>query len=440
MRARPQFYDPELVGLSQYDLPWILHPKPRKGLVVGAGSGNDVAGALRHGLTDVVAVEIDPAIIELGRALHPERPYDSPAVRVVTDDARSYFATTHERFDVIVFGLLDSHTTTSMTNARLDHYVYTRESLHRVRELLSDGGVLVLSFCMTRPFIADRIGTTLKEVFETDPLCFGMPDQAGYGGGGNFFICAKDAAILERLTANPPLGRAIAEWQKHHPIVLSGATRLASDDWPYLYLEAPSIPTLYYLLAGMMLLLLIGFGALLRVPGLAMLSGRTSWHFFFLGAAFLLLEVQNISKAAVVLGNTWEVNAVIVSGVLVMILLANAVVGRFPQLSLGPVYFLLCAVCIGLYFVDLSRFAFLPYPLKAAVVGGLTSLPMLFSGIVFARSYQAAPHKDKALGANLIGALCGALLQSITFVTGIKMLLLVVASLYACAFLTRPRE
>ena len=37
------------------------------------------------------------------------------AVVVVNDDARSYFATSAEKFDVIAFGLLDSHTTTAMT-------------------------------------------------------------------------------------------------------------------------------------------------------------------------------------------------------------------------------------------------------------------------------------------------------------------------------------
>ena len=65
---------------------------------------------------------------------------------------------------------------------------------------------------------------------------------------------------------------------------------------------------------------------------------------------------------------------------------------------------------------------------------------MAFSGIVFARSLIAAKDKDQALGANLLGALCGALLQSITFLTGIKALLLVVAALYVAAALTRPRR
>ena len=36
-------------GSSQYDLPAKLHPNPKNVLVVGAGSGNDVAGALRNG-------------------------------------------------------------------------------------------------------------------------------------------------------------------------------------------------------------------------------------------------------------------------------------------------------------------------------------------------------------------------------------------------------
>ena len=38
----------------------------------------------------------------------------------------------------------------------------------------------------------------------------------------------------------------------------------------------------------------------------------------------------------------------------------------------------------------------------------------------------------------MIGSMVGALLQSITFVTGIKALLLVVAGLYVLSLVTRP--
>jgi hypothetical protein len=92
-----------------------------------------------------------------------------------------------------------------------------------------------------------------------------------------------------------------------------------------------------------------------------------------------------------------------------------------------------------LYFVDLSRFAFLPYAGKVVVVGLLTSWPMLFSGIIFIRSFAVVSAKDQAFGANLFGSLMGGVMQAVTFVTGIKALLVIVAAFYLVAFLTRPR-
>ncbi len=437
-KSLPEYFDPEMNGYSQYDLPFLLHPDPKRVLLVGAGSGNDAAGALRHNVERITAVEIDPAIISFGRRLHPERPYSSGRVELINDDARSYFATAKERFDVIVFGLLDSHTTTSMTNMRIDNYVYTRESIDRARELLADGGVLVLTFLCTRDYVADRLAGTLRDVFGEVPVAFNIP-YGRYGFGGTMFVSGDLDSARGMISANPGLKKTIIKWEAETPVRLGYGTRCASDDWPYLYLEKPGIPRLYYLLAGLMGVLLVRSrkynGGKSPFTGL----GRTQMHFFFLGAAFMLLEVQNISKAAVVLGNTWEVNAVIVSGVLIMILLANLVTYRFRKLPLWAVYILLCAACLGLYFVDLESFAFLPYATKATVVGCLTTLPMLFGGIVFIRSFEATAEKDKALGANLIGAVFGAVLQTVTFLTGIKALLLMVAAFYVIAMLNTPR-
>jgi hypothetical protein len=64
---------------------------------------------------------------------------------------------------------------------------------------------------------------------------------------------------------------------------------------------------------------------------------------------------------------------------------------------------------------------------------------MALSGIVFARSFAAAEHKDRALGANLVGALVGAVLQSLSFLFGIKFLLILVACFYAMAMAFLPR-
>jgi spermidine synthase len=439
VRAHPETYPPRLFGYGQYDLPARLHPEPAKVLIVGAGAGNDVAGALRRGAGRVTAVEIDPAILAFGRRYHPEHPYADPRVELVVDDARSFFATTSERFDLIVFGLLDSHTTSVMTNTRLDHYVYTRESFARTRELLRPGGIVALTFQVDRPFIADRIARVLKEVFAQEPLLLGIP-PSGYGWGGVMFVTGDLGTVRDQLAANPALAQAVRNYRRALQFTPPYRTPVATDDWPYLYLSGPSIPPLYYGLAVLLGLLFLLGGALSRCARIQPWTWhRPDWHFFFLGAAFLLLEVQNISKACLALGSTWWVNAVIISGVLVMILLANAITSRWPAVPLRPVYACLIGSCVGLYFVDLAWFGGLAGALKMALVGGVTTLPMVFAGIVFVRSFVRTDRKDEALGANLIGALVGALLQTLTFVTGVKALLLLVAVLYSLVFATRPR-
>ncbi len=428
----------DAVGMSQYDVPLRFKPNPRNVLIVGAGSGNDVAGALRGGAQRVTGVEIDPVIIEMGRRHHEERPYDSEKVTVVNDNARSYFATTDQTFDLIIFGLLDSHTTTAMTNARLDHYVYTVESLSRARQLLTDDGVMVLSFEALKPYIADRMASCIQQVFGREPLAFRIPATTS-GWGGAFFVAGNQQEIQQRLASDQQLADKISQWQAAIPMQLTYNTRIATDDWPYIYLKTPSIPSLYYLL-GATLFVLLGYGMYRIKLNVRLLAWeRAHWHFFFMGAAFLLLEVQNISKASVVLGNTWLVNAVIISGILTMILLANVIAARFPKLPQDVVAAFLVGSCLAIYLVDLSRFGFLPYPLKATIVGTLTTLPMLFAGIIFIDSFARIEHKDRALGANLFGALVGGLLQSVTFVLGIKALLLIVAALYTAAIMTRPQ-
>jgi hypothetical protein len=142
----PEGSGPAMAGYSQYDIQLLLHPNPKKMLILGSGTGNDIAGGLRHEVQEITAVEIDPAIISMGTRYHPQKPYKSPRVKIINDDARSFFATTKDRFDVISFGLLDSHTSPVLTNTRLDEFVFTRESIDRAKSILAKGGILVLHF------------------------------------------------------------------------------------------------------------------------------------------------------------------------------------------------------------------------------------------------------------------------------------------------------
>jgi SAM-dependent methyltransferase len=152
----------------QYDLPYSGRA-PGDVLVLGAGTGNDVAAALRAGATRVDAVEIDPEILALGER-HPERPYEDPRVHAYVTDARTFLARSERGYDTIVYGLLDSHVLLgTFSNVRLDSYVFTAESFAAARKRLRGGGILVVSHAVGLPWFVDRMRATLARAFGRSP-------------------------------------------------------------------------------------------------------------------------------------------------------------------------------------------------------------------------------------------------------------------------------
>ena len=89
-----------------YALPYSLKPAPHSVLILGAGTGQDVLEAVKHGARDIDAVEIDPEIIKLGRTYNPA--YSRPEVRIHCGDARNFVERASKKYDLIVFSFLDS--------------------------------------------------------------------------------------------------------------------------------------------------------------------------------------------------------------------------------------------------------------------------------------------------------------------------------------------
>jgi hypothetical protein len=187
-----------------------------------------------------------------------------------------------------------------------------------------------------------------------------------------------------------------------------------------------------YLLIIMALAVL--FIAAYRLMGSAG-EGGINGHFFFLGAAFMLLEFQNVSKSALLFGSTWMVNAYIISAILVLILLANICAYYFQIKNTLPVYIILLASVLIVYFIPLDIFNNFGYPAKSILVSIILNIPIFFAGLIFITSFSSAEHRDQAFGSNLMGAALGGLLEPVSFVTGIKALLLIVLLLYALSYL-----
>ncbi|MGH7370090.1 MAG: methyltransferase domain-containing protein, partial [Candidatus Methylomirabilaceae bacterium] len=419
--AHPEFFAGRRLRFDPYNIPFLFRPNPARVLVVGSGMGNDVAGALRNGAGHVVAVEIDPQILAEGRRLHPERPYSSPRVEAIVNDARNYFKHSDKRFDLIIAGLLDSHTlSSSFANIRLDNYVYTREAFEEARRLLTDDGLVVVKFEVQRDWLGRRIYDMLAATFGRPPILF--LDKEGVGARAYMFVAGNPDRIRASLEADQEL----AELVKWHAISYpSEPAAMATDDWPFLYHQGRYIPRIYLIFS-----LLLAATAMLFVRGLVGGEMVGHWHFFFLGAAFLLLEVQIVSRLALFFGTTWIVNSIVISAVLIMILASNLAAEWWRRPAYGVIYPLLLLSILLIYFVPLDRLFVKSELAKGFVVGGFFCLPVFFAGLIFITSFRATPHKDIAFGANLLGAILGGFLEGVSFIAGMRALLLLAAALY----------
>jgi SAM-dependent methyltransferase len=413
---------------SSYDTPYRFAESTERVLIVGAGAGNDAAAALRHGAARVDAVEIDPVIAHLGERLHPEQPYDSPRVRTVLTDARAFLRQTRESYDVIVFGLLDSHTQFSgYSNMRIDNYVYTEDAFREAKRLLKPHGVLVVKFEVRRPWtwIGQRFYRMLDGIFGRPPVVFFCP---AYGElmPATVFLASNDRGLWTRA-AQPPLAGLIAQNPPDFPLTSSGKLPLTTDDWPYIYHRTRSIPRTYLTVALILLLMTI-----FMVRGVLEPARVSTWHFFFLGGGFLLLETQMISRLALYFGTTWLVNCIALTAILITLVAANLYVERVRPRRLGPYYVLLLATLLGNF---LYPWPHLPY--GARTVGVLLSLaygiPVFFAGVIFTETFRASERKSSAFGANIVGAVAGGLAQILAFIVGMKMLLVFAALSYALA-------
>jgi SAM-dependent methyltransferase len=408
------------VQYIQYNLPYQFFKNPPTVLIAGAGMGNDAASALRNGAGHVTAVEIDPLIYSLGKQLHFEDPYHSDKVDFHIDDARSFIQNTKSTYDLIVFSILDSHTTNSTyTNIRLDNYVYTVEAMQAVKKLLKPNGLFVLSFSSERPWFTTHLRDVVTKAFGTPPTMI----QTNV----SFFVVGNGDRVTQALAASPQLAQFV---NSHSDMQLQEAD-LITDDWPYLYQQYRGIPEIVWLLS----IGLIGI-CWLAFTKLKGSSEGIMWHFFFLGAAFTLLEVQIISKIALLFGTTWLVNAIVISVLLLFILLSNIVASLIPGLPRWIAYIGLFITMIFSYLVPTHSLFFDSLLMRGMVATALYCSPVFFAGLIFISSFKQIGFRAQAFGSNLLGSLVGGLLESLSFLTGIQSLVIVAALFYLASFVT----
>jgi hypothetical protein len=408
----------QLNALSQYyRFPYALAKGRGRALVLGAGGGGDVLGALAAGMRTVDAVEIDPAVVQISRRFNAGAPYADPRVRIHIDDARSFLARTTRGYDVIMFGLLDSHVlSSSMNNVRLDGYVYTVEGIRQAFELLDDDGLLALAFYVEKDWLLPKLHQLVRQATGREPTMYVL--------NRTIALCvSKDPSF------RPPAN--VFQLQRTVLTEESAEVDVPTDDWPFLYLMKRAVPPDYLIAIGSLLAL-----SLLVLVGLRRAAfGTDDVHFALLGMAFLLLETKSITDCALYFGATWLVTVIVVSGILLMVMAANLWAERLARFSFWMYLPLFLALAL-LLLVPREQVLAWSWMGRLAWALLVVPLPIFFAGIIFSTTFRHASMPSAAFGANLIGAMIGGFCEYLGMAIGNHRLSLLVVGAYLLSLLT----
>ena len=387
---------------------------PKNLLIVGAGTGVDVAVALREGVQHVDAVEIDPRIHAIGVQQNPDRAFQDSRVTSYVNDGRAFLEQTTGRYDLILFALPDSLTLVAgQSSLRLESYLFTTEAMQAAQAHLKTGGAFGEYNYYREDWLVDRLAGTLRQVYGHSPCL----DSTGHFGRLALLMASASPAALQCPSA----------WKPVSAIVPAPAT----DDYPFLYLQDRTIPGFYLLTLSLILLAAL---LLVRVTAGRLQTMGRYFDLFCMGAAFLLLETKNVVQFALLFGTTWFVNSLVFLGILVAVYLAIEVARR---IDLGPSWRLYAALLLALALAwvvqpdPLLRLSVVP---RFVVATTVAFVPVFLANLVFAKRFRDVAASNVAFGANLLGAMVGGALEYLSLITGYRALLILVAALYAAAF------
>jgi hypothetical protein len=393
-------------------------PPAQDVLVIGAGSGNDVAAALLSGAARVDAVEIDPVIADLGRHYHPARPYQDARVHLVVDDARAFMSASTRKYDLIIFALTDSLVKVSpVAQLRLENYIFTVESIRTALHLLQEDGNLIFYNSYRLPWITRKLELMIHAVTGGYPVTLTRRDS-------DFAVLIADPRNAEQAA---PVGDTDVS--------------MPTDDWPFLYLRTRGIPAMYLTVMIILGLVVILFVLYLQISGrtrhpraqsMALVQGA----FFGMGLAFLLLETKSVVQFSLLFGTTWLNNSLVFLAVLVFVLLANHLASWLPRpWMLYAAGVLLAGLCVLQLIYPLARLlAIRPAALRFVLAALITFSPIFFANLVFSMTLRDRPLAEHLFGWNLLGAFCGGLLEYTSMAIGYNWLSCLVLISYSAVF------
>ncbi len=403
-------------------------------LIVGSGTGNDVATAIRYSNANIDAVEIDPLVANLGEKFHPENPYNNEKVELIVNDARNFIKEVDKKYDLIVYSVLDSHANlSSKGGVRLDSYVYTVESFFEAKKKLKDNGIMFLSFAVSTEQMGNKIYKMLKTNFDTEPKILtrqsGSIDES-FNEDIYSFVVSKNKDFSLDLSKSNFFETDIFKDKKFYKDV-----DMSTDDWPFFYMSYRIYPVSYVVLISVIFLISLFFLKNLTKMSLS----KFSYPSFFLGVGFMLMETKGITELAKIYGSTWFVVSIVITAILSMAYLANLFIIKGIKISINMIYFFLIISLLLSYSVTFINFYNYPIILLKFLIPIVLTFPVFFSGLAFSRELVRYGSTANALCCNILGAIVGGLLEYNSMYFGFKFLYLLAIFFYFMAYISSSK-
>lgn len=469
-------------------------------VIIGSAGGYEVLCALSHGFRRIVAIEMDPVICELllnEYAGFTGNMFRLPQVNLIADEGRSALKRMNRKFDVIQ--MVNSHNADLLLSGALsisETYIYTVESFKDYWEHLQPNGfVHIIHWNGERLF-----ATALKALRD---LGVERPEDKFFivqypGGFNNFFLkkgelTPADYEVLKgsvresgEIVFSPDQKKdnLYADMVRDLDAAVRGSSvniAPVHDNSPYfnqpnrigqfrftnqkLQGMADKVVRSALIYSNSIYLSILGLSllfsfALIYLPLRRRPTGPEAkpliLYFFFIGLAFILVEIIFIKIFQLFLGSP----AVSISIIIFSLLVSSGIGSLFSDRlgrSLGPkripllaafLAALLTAYGFGL-FPLLGSLMSLPFALRIAAAFLLISLTGFFMGFFFPDGIRRLGEADKALvgwawGANSFATVLGSILAVIVSINWNFTIVLAMAGLAylaagACSLAARTK-
>ncbi len=225
-------YDGTLNSISflQYDLVNLAYRLPgiHKSAVIGVGGGRDILAAHLFGVADITGVELNPIFIDLLTRQPYYKNFSNitalPDLKLHVDDARSWFASTHEKFDLVQMSMIDTWASTGAGAFSLsENGLYTLEGWHAFLKSINSNGI----FTVSRWYNPSNVDETGRMVGLATAALFddGVSDVRPY------LFVASDGKIATLVLSKSPF-TPVQLRILHDTVRDGGFTELLSPDRP----------------------------------------------------------------------------------------------------------------------------------------------------------------------------------------------------------------